>query len=102
MACLQLVAELRLQGLGGRPEAVRALGALLGAQLRQVGQGPPGSMVAACPHAARMRVGMPCMTYSAVMQGRPQKLASALGGRHTGMSVPMKAVPAGTTMRWGL
>ena len=33
MACLQLVAELRLQRLRGRPEAVRALGALLSAQL---------------------------------------------------------------------
>ena len=64
MACLQLVAELRLQGLGGRPEAVRALGALLSAQLRQIGQGPPGSMVAACPHAAHMRVDVPCVTYS--------------------------------------
>ena len=78
MACLQLVAELRLQRLGGRPEAVCALRALLGAQLRQVGQGAPGSMVAACPHAAHMRVGMPCITYSqsckAACRSRPELL----------------------------
>ena len=62
MARLQLVAELRLQRLGGRPEAVRALGALLSAQLRQICQGPPGCVVAARSHAAHMRVGVPCIT----------------------------------------
>ena len=64
MARLQLVAELRLQRLGGRPKSVRALGALLRAQLRQVGQGSPGSVVPARPHAAHVRVDMPCITCS--------------------------------------
>ena len=59
-ARLQLVAELGLQGLGRRSEAISALGALLRAQLRQVGQGTPRAVVAARPVAARMEVVRPC------------------------------------------
>lgn len=59
-ACLQLVAELGLQGLWRRSEAVGALGALLSAQLRQIGQGPPRSVVVARPIAARMEIVQPC------------------------------------------
>lgn len=47
------MAELRFQGLGRRPEAAGALGRLLRAELRQVGEGTPVRVVRA-GHAARL------------------------------------------------
>jgi hypothetical protein len=59
-ACLQLMAELSFEGVRRRSEAAGALGALLGAQLRQVGQGTPRSMVPGRPVATHLGIQGPC------------------------------------------
>ena len=109
MARLQLVAKLRLKRLRGRPEAVRALGALLSAQLGKICQGPPGSMVAACPDAAHMRIGVPCNTWAqcyktAYYQNGPgQKMsmhAAAATAAPAGIVVGRQRLPRTYTIEW--